>query len=372
MNYLAQMDNRRIVWITGSWSYDTDKDVVPFLIQKTNLNIDWWVLTDSKTKTQLTDSGLFKTYNIPHRGRDIRRILDYKKLFVVCKIRDAQLIYSNELGMPFYYPTLFHHVGNEVPIVHAAHNVIPYPVWPWFMKIYVKYIFRKNQHFHLFSKFTAAYFNSHYPNKLMFYCPMSLKGYGLSITNKYKTFSEKLNLLFFGNVVENKRLDLLIAAIKGLSVDIQDKIHLNICGNCKNEEVFLQQIDGCNAITAYFHHIPDEEIPELFTKHQFLMLPYEDVAQSGPHMIAYYYNLPVIASDIDGFKERVDDGINGFLFKSGDVNDLKAKIIQATFMTEYERREMQSCLKSFAESNFSLETVSEQYIKYFKEIITKQ
>lgn len=38
------------------------------------------------------------------------------------------------------------------------------------------------------------------------------------------------------------------------------------------------------------------------------MLPYQDVAQSGPHMIAYNYNLPVIASDINGFVERVEDG----------------------------------------------------------------
>ena len=362
------MDNRRIVWITGSWAYDTDKDLVPFLMQKKNLNIDWWVLTDSKAKTQLPDFGLFKTYNITHRGSDLRRVLDYKKLFRKCEIRNAQLIYSNELGMPFYYPTLFHHVGNKIPIVHAAHNVIPYPVWPWFMKIYVIYIFRKNQYFHLFSKFTAVYFNSHYPNKSMYYSPMTLKGYGRSVTNKYTIDKTKLNLLFFGNVVGNKRLDLLITAIKELPADIQAKVHLNICGNCKNKEFFLQQIDGCDTITAYFHRIPDEEIPELFTKHQFLMLPYEDVAQSGPHMIAYYYNLPVIASDIDGFKERVDDGINGILFKSGDVKDLKAKIIQAVSMTENERKEMKSSLKSYAESNFSIEAVSEKYIDYFNTI----
>ena len=45
------------------------------------------------------------------------------------------------------------------------------------------------------------------------------------------------------------------------------------------------------------------------------MLPYQDVAQSGPHMIAYNYNLPVIASDIEGFAERVEDGENSFLVR---------------------------------------------------------
>ena len=83
----------------------------------------------------------------------------------------------------------------------------------------------------------------------------------------------------------------------------------------KMQNDFIQQIDGCSSISTYFKRIDDCEIAELFTKHDFLMLPYEDVAQSGPHMIAYYYNLPVIASDIEGFAERVIDGENGYLFK---------------------------------------------------------
>ena len=366
------MNSKRIVWITGIAFYDTDKDLVPFLIREKGYNIDWWILVDPKTKTQVAHSSLLKTYNIRHRSRDIRRVLDYAKFFKLCKIRDAHLIYSNELGTPFYYPTLFNKVKSKVPIIHAAHNVIPYPVWPWHLKLYVKYIFRKNLHFQLFSKFTAKYFKAHYPDKSMFYSPMSLKGYGRSITNKYTIDKTKLNLLFFGNVVANKRLDLLITAIKELPSAIRGKVHLNICGNCRNPEIFIRQIDGCDAITTHFRRIPDEEIPELFTKHQFLILPYEDVAQSGPHMIAYYYNLPVIASDIDGFTERVEDGINGFLFKSRDVNDLKAKIIQAVSMTEDERQEMESNLKSYAESNFSLEAVSEKYIEFFNTIITKR
>ena len=63
------------------------------------------------------------------------------------------------------------------------------------------------------------------------------------------------------------------------------------------------------------------------------MLPYQDVAQSGPHMIAYNYNLPVIASDIDGFAERVEDGVNGFLFRVNDKESLKAAITKPPIIT---------------------------------------
>ena len=76
----------------------------------------------------------------------------------------------------------------------------------------------------------------------------------------------------------------------------------------------MVQIDGDSSISVYFKRIDDCEVAEFFAKHDFLMLPYQDVAQSGPHMIAYYYNLPVIASDIEGFNERVVDVVFGFLF----------------------------------------------------------
>ena len=85
-------------------------------------------------------------------------------------------------------------------------------------------------------------------------------------------------------------------------------------------------------------------------------------------MIAYYYDLPVIASDIDGFKERVIDGENGLLFKNKSVEDLRDRIMKAADMTIEERSEMKRKLKEFSEENFSLSKVSGKYIKYFKSI----
>ena len=53
---------------------------------------------------------------------------------------------------------------------------------------------------------------------------------------------------------------------KELPQDVQEHVHLNICGNCRmNKKAFLQQIGDCKGISTYFKRIPDEEIPELFT-----------------------------------------------------------------------------------------------------------
>lgn len=364
------MDNKRkrILWITAAWAYDTDKDIVPYLRQDKSFDIDWWVLVDGKNKVELEGYN-GNIFFIGSRLRSIRRIHEYWNFFKRSKLRKADIIYSDELAAPFYYPVLFIYSKKRNKVIHAAHNVIPYPVWPWWMKIYVKYVFRRNQYFQLFSKFTAEYFREHYPNKSIFYCPMTLKGYGEVSTDNYNIDSSKLNLLFFGNVVQNKRLDLLIQAVKDLPVEVKQKVHLTVAGKCNVPQQYLEQIGNDESISVYFKRIDDCEIAELFTKHDFLVLPYQDVAQSGPHMIAYYYNLPVIASDIDGFKERVIDGEIGFLFKRNNLESLVRTIIKAANLSGDEYQTIKVKLKNYTESNFSINNIARIYIEYFKTIL---
>lgn len=360
------MRKKKICWITGDAFMDTDQNVVPYLMKYSGMQIDWYQLSafNSKVSVHPDVTCVFKFKN---RGLNPLRILEYIKLFNDIDIRKYDIIYSGFMDVSYFFFVLKFFAG-KIFIVHAAHNVIPYSVWSKRLRWYVNAVFKYNHHFQLFSKFTADYFRKKYPTKSMFYAPMAVKSFGEVVTDNYKIDSSKLNLLFFGNVVENKRLDLLIDAIKGLPQEIQDGIHLNICGNCKDAERFIRQIDGCSSISTYFKRIDDCEIAELFTKHDFLMLPYEDVAQSGPHMIAYYYNLPVIASDIEGFAERVIDGENGYLFKRNNLHDLVAVIKKASQLDNVEYVKMRNNLRTYTFQNYSVETVASKYIEYFKSL----
>lgn len=362
------MRKLKVAWITGDYFIDVDFLLVPYMKEhyREEFEISWLVIKSANSNIQISEGLDCEVVSLKHRNKDPRVIGEYHSIIKRFS-ESADIIYSDFVGAPFYYPVILHTVKNT-PIVHAAHNVIPYPVWPRMLRVYVKYIFKHNKFFQLFSKFTAEYFSEHYPNKSYFYCPMTLKGYGEVSTDNYKIDPSKLNLLFFGNVVYNKRLDLLIQAVKDLPAQVKRRVHLTVAGKCDNPQPYLEQIGGDNSISVFFKRIDDCEVAELFTKHDFLVLPYQDVAQSGPHMIAYYYDLPVIASDIDGFKERVIDGENGLLFKNKSVEDLRDRIMKAADMTIEERSEMKRKLKEFSEENFSLSKVSGKYIKYFKSI----
>lgn len=360
------MAKKKILWFTADFFIDVDRQLVPYLRKNSEYEIRW-VVVQSATGAKIPLHDDYEIWNLHYRAKDPRTFFELKNYFKKAGLFHCDLIYSDSLGF-YYYPALLHCIG-KTPLIHAAHNVNPYPVWSWDLKLQVKYIFHKAKNFQMFSKHTARWFKEHYPKKSFFYAPMVVKDFGKVQTDNYKVDEKKVNLLFFGNVVANKRLDLLIDAVKELPENIQNKVHLNICGNCRmNKEAFLQQIGDCKSISTYFRRIPDEEIPELFTKHQFFMLPYQDVAQSGPHMIAYNYNLPVIASDIDGFAERVEDGENGFLFRVNDKESLKAAITKAAMMSTSDYQKMKDNLKTYVAENNSLEAVSKKYIEYFDKI----
>lgn len=360
---------KTIAWITADYFIDVDFSLVPYLKEHSQYNIEWYVIKHQNNKIELPSNLDATIYTITHRGKDIRIIPEYHNILKKILKNKPSFIYSDYLGMPFYYPILFY-MNKNIPVIHAAHNVIPYKGWSnkRLMTWYVNYIFKKNQYFQIFSKHLLNYFNKNFPGKKVLECTMTLKSYGNTITNNYNIDSQKINLLFFGNVRENKRLDLLINALTELPDNIQEKLHLTIAGKCDNTEKYLALIGTNKNITTFFKRIDDNDIPELFSKHQYLMLPYEDIAQSGPHMIAYYYNLPVIASDIKGFSERIEDTVNGFLFTVNDKESLKKVLTKVSNQNEKEYMRIKNNLAQYTHDNYSLEVISQKYINFFNSI----
>lgn len=360
----------RINWITGDYFIDVDVLIVPYLQRQLGFDINWIVLKGANRNIQIPSGLDCKIYKLKHRTKDPRIIMDFYKIIKKEYLENSDIIYSNYLDVPFYFPLLIYLCGN-VPIVHAAHNIIPYDGWPnkRLMTWYVNYIFRKNAYFHIFSKHLEAYFRVKYPAKKILSCPMTVKSYGEVCTNNYVLDKGKCNLLFFGNVKENKRLDFLIDVIKSLPTELREKVHLTIAGKCDNSSYYIQLIDDYPSISYFFKRIDDEEIPELFTKHQYLLLPYENVAQSGPHMIAYCYNLPVIASDINGFVEHIINDKTGFLFKVNDPCSLRLVLSKAINLSVTEYQNMKDNLSAYVKATYSLDAVAQKYVEFFNTIM---
>ena len=73
--------------------------------------------------------------------------------------------------------------------------------------------------------------------------------------------------------------------------------------------------------------IPDLDISKYFSASDIVVLPYRAASQSGIIPLAYHYNKPVIASNLESLEEVINDGETGHIFQLENAEDLQAKIL---------------------------------------------
>ncbi|HCS65806.1 MAG TPA: glycosyl transferase [Cellvibrio sp.] len=140
-------------------------------------------------------------------------------------------------------------------------------------------------------------------------------------------------LLFFGQIKGIKRLDLLLEAFAEL-VKFQPNARLVIAGKVVDVpfDVYQSQIDKLgigHKCTSLVRYIKNEEVPLLYAAADLIVLPYERIYQSGVLLMAMSFERAVVVSDIPGMLEVVHDGETGYVFRSGDVNDLASVLSRA-------------------------------------------
>src|SRR5271167_4381018 len=84
--------------------------------------------------------------------------------------------------------------------------------------------------------------------------------------------------------------------------------------------------------------IPDEEMEAYLKGADVLVLPYNEIFQSGVLFLGYSFGLPVIATDVGSFREEIVEGRTGFLCRPADPADL-ARAIQTYFGSDLYRNQ---------------------------------
>jgi len=78
---------------------------------------------------------------------------------------------------------------------------------------------------------------------------------------------------------------------------------------------------------------------------------------------------PLIASNIPGCKEIIDDGKNGYLFEVKSSKSLEEKIIRFIGLSQEEREKMGQASREKVENEFDREIVIDEYMKAIDYII---
>jgi glycosyltransferase involved in cell wall biosynthesis len=170
--------------------------------------------------------------------------------------------------------------------------------------------------------------------------------------DRLKILHDEKIVLFFGQIKKVKRLDLVIAAASLLGT----RTRIIVAGKFKRGEypdldIEIKKISSISNITMIIRHISNEERDILFAASDLCVLPYERIYASGVLAMSVFYGVPVMCSDIPVFVEAVSDGVNGFLFKSGDSDDLARKIIDCLNQPRKLRKCAENARRDIAERN---------------------
>ena len=132
-------------------------------------------------------------------------------------------------------------------------------------------------------------------------------------------------IVYFGRLADEKGILTLLKAMKDVK-----KTSLLIIGTGPQEEVLRNYVEQNQMRNVFFQGYKNqEEIKEIIGNAKFVLVPSEWYDNS-PLVIYESFSMgkPVIGSDLGGIPELVDDGENGFVFRAGDSNDLKDKILK--------------------------------------------
>jgi glycosyltransferase involved in cell wall biosynthesis len=141
-----------------------------------------------------------------------------------------------------------------------------------------------------------------------------------AIRDRFGLHPHKTTLLYVGRVDGDKRLEVLIEALGLLR---RSDLQLAISGKGVKVEPLknLAASLGIGEQTHFLGFVPEEDLPGLVNSADFFVMPSDAELLSIATLQAMSCGLPVVAAHAQALPELVGDGLNGWLFRPGDVAD---------------------------------------------------
>ena len=170
-----------------------------------------------------------------------------------------------------------------------------------------------------------------------------------------------IDVLFFGRIEYYKGLDILVEAGKQMK-----NVKFVIAGKGNMTQIF-----GMDCLPSNFEHlnryIPDEELAGLIRHSKIIVLPYRDATGTQVIQSVFFYEKPVIVTNVGCFPEYVEDGVDGIVVPALDVVALQQALEKLLENTELRKTMGRNGFKKLS-VKFSNDRITKEYISIFKSI----
>ena len=308
----------------------------------------------------------FEAFHLKYRFRDPRVIKTYLEIIRSIKKADPDVVYFTNFDQ-VYINLLLLLINNNKTVI-GFHDVENHSNtrFDFLTNLGKNILFKNFKHFHTYSQSQTDILKKRYTDKKVYMIPLPLIGFGEGVSNAPQ--NKMIHFLFFGNILPYKGLDILLHAVNRLSKKHKN-FRLVVAGRSNEwDKLYENIVEDREVMIKQVRFIENSEISGFFDMADYVILPYRDTTQSGPLMISYHYNVPVIASNAVGFREFIKPGISGYVFDLDKENDLDRLLEDALHRSPAEYNQLKETQKQFVEANFSMNSIVERYRTMFNEV----
>lgn len=190
-----------------------------------------------------------------------------------------------------------------------------------------------------------------------------LPGSGVNI-NQYNVFpypeGETVDFVFIARVMKEKGIDQYLDAAKAIRKKYPET-RFHICGFC--EEDYKDELEKLQEGTVIYHGLVSDMM-EIYKFDSCTVHPsYYPEGLSNVLLESAASGRPIITTDRPGCREVIDDGVNGFIVRQKDSQDLIEKIEKFLSLSLEERKAMGLAGRAKVEKEFNRQIVVDKYMK---------
>lgn len=174
-----------------------------------------------------------------------------------------------------------------------------------------------------------------------------------------------LKFIFLGRVMREKGIEEYVSAAR-----IIKKRHPNtefhVVGACEPE--YINRMSSEQNEVMVYHGRQSDVRPFIGMSHCMIHPSYYPEGMSNVLLESCATGRPIITTDRPGCREIVEDGVNGFVIKLKDVDDLVRKIEQFIALPYEQKREMGLAARRKVEREFDRQIVVREYLSTIEDI----
>lgn len=181
-----------------------------------------------------------------------------------------------------------------------------------------------------------------------------------------KLSSEFINVVSLSALEKIKGIDILV---KGLAEIESEKIRMNIAGTGSEDDNLKRLVRelGVEDMVDFLGKVPYEKIPGLYSQSDIVTIPSkwpEPLSRIGTESL--FFGKPLLATNVGGNRDLVEDGVNGFLIKPNEMDF--AKKIEKLVESKGLRDEMGKESKKIFERKFEKSKIIKRITKVYQEL----